>query len=309
MRFVAILTSIGFVTVVGQGAVYGQGAPLCMGRTATIIGTDAPDRIYGTVGSDVIIALGGDDFIDGAPLGGLAGQPDYLCGGDGDDQIISHAVSRLSGGAGDDHFEALEGVVSYEDAPSSIRIEPSDDEAAVDPEYEATGWGRDTFYVGLVVVGSRHDDVILGSNSRTLRFRGAAGNDRIRAARRISMPLDVDGGLGNDVINGGTEPDVIRGGSGSDRINGWGRNDTLAGQQGNDVVLGGSGNDLVRGGAGRDRLDGGRGRDGIEGGTGDDLLFGGAAVDLLNGGNGRDRGDGGPARDRCVSIELPKRCP
>jgi Tol biopolymer transport system component len=54
----------------------------CGGRRATIIGTQASERILGTKRADVIVGLGGKDKI----FGGKGN--DRLCGGDGKDKLI-----------------------------------------------------------------------------------------------------------------------------------------------------------------------------------------------------------------------------
>ena len=46
-------------------------APTCKGRDVTILGTDGPDNVRGTNQRDVILALDGDDRIDGR-----GGRPD-----------------------------------------------------------------------------------------------------------------------------------------------------------------------------------------------------------------------------------------
>ncbi len=59
-----------------------QQAPLvCLGRYATIIGTEGNDDLQGTSSNDVIVGLGGDDGIDGG------GENDFLDGGLGFDTI------------------------------------------------------------------------------------------------------------------------------------------------------------------------------------------------------------------------------
>jgi Tol biopolymer transport system component len=58
----------------------------CGGRPATIVGSDAGEKLKGTAGPDVIVANGGNDRIKG-----LAGR-DRICGGAGRD--------RLAGGKG-----------------------------------------------------------------------------------------------------------------------------------------------------------------------------------------------------------------
>src|SRR4051794_30895218 len=60
----------------------------CGGPRATIIGTQAGEKISGTKHADVIVALGGNDKVSGK------GASDRICGGDGKD--------KLSGGSGND---------------------------------------------------------------------------------------------------------------------------------------------------------------------------------------------------------------
>jgi Ca2+-binding RTX toxin-like protein len=64
--------------------------PTCGGKTATIVGTSAADRLVGTKHADVIAGLGGGDTVTGL------GKGDVICGGAGRD--------HLSGGAGADHL-------------------------------------------------------------------------------------------------------------------------------------------------------------------------------------------------------------
>jgi uncharacterized protein len=95
-----------------------RGAPQCLGREATIVGTRGDDRIEGTRGADVIVARGGDDRIE-ADRGDdviCAGRgDDRVEGDDGDDEIDAgrgddrvdgdDGDDRLSGGRGDDHLD------------------------------------------------------------------------------------------------------------------------------------------------------------------------------------------------------------
>ena len=72
-------------------------SPTCLGKKATIIGTDEADDLVGTDGPDVILALDGDDAVDA--LGG----DDVICGGDGRDELQGgDGDDVLSGGGGDD---------------------------------------------------------------------------------------------------------------------------------------------------------------------------------------------------------------
>jgi Ca2+-binding RTX toxin-like protein len=72
--------------------------PTCDGRTATIVGTDGPDRLTGTPHQDVIVGFGGDDTIDGA------GSADIVCAGDGDDTVAVVGGS-VHGGPGNDDIK------------------------------------------------------------------------------------------------------------------------------------------------------------------------------------------------------------
>jgi Ca2+-binding RTX toxin-like protein len=111
-------------------------------------------------------------------------------------------------------------------------------------------------------------DVVLGS-----------GHDVVVIASNITVPVEINGGDGNDFLAGGGGPSTLIGGNG---------NDILWGAAGDDVLLGGSGNDDLFGGGGNDALVGGTGNDIVTGGAGRDLLIGSQHQDLLVGGNGED---------------------
>lgn len=63
-------------------------AVLCSGKVTTMVGTDGPDELTGTLEADVIAGLNGDDVISG-----LAGE-DIVCAGGGADHVL--------GGSGND---------------------------------------------------------------------------------------------------------------------------------------------------------------------------------------------------------------
>lgn len=164
-----------------------------------------------------------------------------------------------------------------------------------------------------VIVGSRFDDTISGSNqARVERFRGGLGNDRISG-------LD-----GPDVFDEDAAPngaDTFNGGAGIDRIdysrrfnrvdvtlNNVLRDDGEAGE--NDFVdpnvntiVAGSGDDSLSGSAGANEIDGGGGKDSIRGGEGDDRIIGGSGAGdlvLAEGGNDTvDVSDGSVDRAFC----------
>ncbi len=113
---------------------------------------------------------------------------------------------------------------------------------------------------------------------------GGAGNDRLIINNELTIPAEIYGnsgndlilsGLGDDFLDGGYDDDVIYGYNGKDMIYGQSGSDVLYGMGGADVLLGGAGDDLMYGGGGRDLLIGGTGLDRLFGETGDDLLIGG----------------------------------
>jgi Ca2+-binding RTX toxin-like protein len=97
--------------------------PTCNGLAATIVGTEGPDGPFnenpkthllkGTPGRDVIVGLGGGDFLTGGPgndvICGGDGR-DWLDGGKGKDTLFGEAGSdALTGGTGKDRCEGGKG--------------------------------------------------------------------------------------------------------------------------------------------------------------------------------------------------------
>jgi CSLREA domain-containing protein len=81
-----------------------QPPAMCLGRNATIQGTNGPDRLTGTGKADVIAGLGGDDTIRG--LGGK----DRICAGAGDDRSSGQGgADQIRGEAGDDRLKGQGG--------------------------------------------------------------------------------------------------------------------------------------------------------------------------------------------------------
>lgn len=96
-------------TLLGPTAAHG-GSAMCHGKTATIVGTNADDDLFGTPGRDVIQAKGGFDAVHGLRGNDLicgGGEPDALWGGRGNDalhggQDSPEAEDNLYGGPGTD---------------------------------------------------------------------------------------------------------------------------------------------------------------------------------------------------------------
>lgn len=82
------------------GAYELQKAKKCLGKRATVMGTQGNDVLAGTSGRDVFVALGGRDRIKGR------GGADRLCGGAGRDKLRgSGGRDRMVGGAGRDNCD------------------------------------------------------------------------------------------------------------------------------------------------------------------------------------------------------------
>jgi|GEM_PF-7094993 len=118
-----------------------------------------------------------------------------------------------------------------------------------------------------------------------------------------SVPSEVHGGDGDDIIIGGSGDDVLYGGHGEDAIEGNEGSDTIEGNGGPDTIKGGDGVDNLYGNAGNDTIEGGEGGDFIWGGTHHDVIEGGPGADKLYGDGGDDSLDGGQDRDELKGGE------
>ncbi len=106
----------------------------------------------------------------------------------------------------------------------------------------------------LVTAGS-HSTYTVQLNSTTLTgfsangrivVYGGDGDDIIQVATGITLPTELYGGNGNDLIKGGNGGSNIEvGGPGDDLLDGGGQRDLLFGGGGNDALVGGSSNDLL----------------------------------------------------------------
>jgi Ca2+-binding RTX toxin-like protein len=86
-----------------------------------------------------------------------------------------------------------------------------------------------------------------------------AGDDQVRVASSVSIPVTMRGGSGRDLLAGGSGPDKLYGGAGPDKLVGHDGNDVLAGGDRADQLYGGPGDDVLKGGAGMDILSPGPG--------------------------------------------------
>lgn len=88
------------------------------------------------------------------------------------------------------------------------------------------------------------------------------GNDLVDV-KKVALPVEIDGGAGNDTIYGGLAGDTLLGGEGDDRLYGGDGNDSLTGGAGVDLLQGQNGDDWIDGhdGAPKEKISGGAGVD------------------------------------------------
>jgi hypothetical protein len=156
------------------------------------------------------------------------------------------------------------------------------------------------------------DVIVCGGEIGSAVVAGSEGPDVIDLSG-IPVPVEADGGAGDDALQGGGVRNTLSGGAGVDQVagaagddllKGGDDDDLLVGRKGKDVEFGGIGDDILQGGAGSgdtlfgdagaDLLEGGAGVDTLVGAAGDDVLAGGAGVDDLTPGSGDDAVLSGP---------------
>lgn len=257
-----------------QGGELERQAPVCGGRSATIVGTADADKLTGTRGPDVIVGLGGPDRIAGR------GGRDVLCGGKGSDDLAGNrAADRLFGGL--DHRGYYDPDViligdTLSGGPGSDRINPGQDPRETYCEGgpcnrpdelsfkraehgvrvrlnggHARGEGHDTFSGRrLGVVGSRFSDHVWGTDMRNT-FDLGKGADVVRArAGDDSIWTDPDRRAWQD-----DAMDKVWAGSGRDHVYSNGGIDTVfGGPDGDTLTDEGSTVDYLRAGAGSDAI-------------------------------------------------------
>lgn len=295
----------------------------CMGRAATIVGTDGPDAIVGTPGPDVISAGDGNDQVSGR------GGADVICGGRGDDTLYGGAnADRINGDAGTDALVGGRGAdrllggygndtILGQGEDDELRSGPGDvsvmeggtgndlllGEGLLDVASFVTsansikaslkagtafGQGSDILTGLEGIIGSPFGDDLQGGPGLSLLI-GEAGDDTLRGAGPTSLSLatyiTADGPVSADLA-AGTARDGTAGQAGHDRLV------NLLG------VVGGPFADTLSGSYVIELLLGMEGNDTLNGRGGDDFLFGMEGNDRLRGGDGNDRLDGGDGSDR-----------
>lgn len=245
IRFAMLAALLVAAAFAAQAVAAGGGAEAeeearCMGRLATIVGTEGDDVIHGTPGRDVIDGGNGNDEI----FGSLAN--DLICGGPGDDVI--------HGGRGNDDLQGATGA-------DRVFGDLGDDKVVGGPGADDDVSGG----LGIDVVngGPGNDDLVHGDYGYD-RMSGGAGIGDI-----ASFATAVAGGKGSGVWASLRAHRAY--GDGHDKLFGF---ESLEGSAFRDTLVGnGQAND-INGGPGDDTLIGGGGSDTLEGGQGSDKCSG-----------------------------------
>ena len=182
--------------------------PKCFGKNVTILGTDGWDHLIGTEGTDVMHGLAGDDGLT-SWLGIIhPDRRDFICGGDGNDDMRPGVGSDfVDGGRGADQADGFKGNDTLLGGPGPDRLNGSFGEDTMDG-----GPGNDLFF------NTSGDEPDI--------FIGGEGNDSVRAFGFASFGQDlISGGEGDDWLEAtGAEhhaespgaPDTVDGGPGWD---------------------------------------------------------------------------------------------
>jgi Ca2+-binding RTX toxin-like protein len=292
---------------------------------ATLYGTEGNDTLDGS-GYDVVLALGGNDFVqDGEGPGsidagsgndtiaGLAGgygsvDDDTMTGGSGRDsfQVTDQALN--------DYFDTLISRGSWSDTITDFQAGQNGDVIV---------WSdalRSAYFDGQVRLHETETGTAL-----QLLMGGKPGYSKYEfydyqwvtlvdlldvhkadlVSSNSSRPIDLS--PQNDFLQGTSGNDLLNGGFGDDILVGAAGRDTLWGGAGNDTLKGGSGDDQMTGGYGDDELIGADGNDTMSGGSENDLIYGGAGNDKITGDDGRDTIYGGTGDDRIDGGNSPNR--
>jgi Ca2+-binding RTX toxin-like protein len=312
--------ALGFTSVLVLGIIAAPAAaarPRCFGERATIVGTNRSEIIVGTPDEDVIVALGGADEIRGGKRGDLicAGKGadlvhggrgvDLIFGEQGDDALYGDGggFNQVVPGPGDDFVDAGPAggdEVIYLDASGGI---DGNLETGV-----VTGHGTDEVVNTEWLIGSEHDDTLVGFLDDHDVMFGAGGDDSLDSNGTAPDVTDfMAGGAGDDLLTGSPaghevivewsmsqfypvlEPfvgplsvNLVAGtltGHGSDTLvdiegsEGSDLDDVMIGNdEFNEFVLMLGGDDTVEAAGGDDVVDGGDDADDLDGGSGIDLL-------------------------------------
>ena len=227
-----------------------------------IIGDDGNDELSGGVGDvEALLGARGDDRILGGP--GIADVASYLTASAGIDADLTAgtAVNTAPAGDGNDTLagvESLQGSAHNDVLTGNAKLNFLSGVAGDDGDDRLDGLGG--FDLATFFDADLPLDVQLavdcdGQASATVGCAKGQGTDELTRIEGIA------GGPLNDAIGGDSRSNVFFGGDGNDELVGSGQSDSLNGEAGDDLVGGSNGDDVVSGDAGDDDLDGGPGSD------------------------------------------------
>jgi Ca2+-binding RTX toxin-like protein len=180
-----------------------------------------------------------------------------------------------------------------------VTLGPGDDLLSIRGAEGPDAVGLGTAGINLDTTESSGDPDVALDGVEEVAVQLGGGDDRLTGSEDlgtgepVELPLEVDGGLGDDEVVGGALGDRLVGSLESDVLDGAGGDDEVIGDDGRDRVGGGDGDDLLDAGGDDDVVAGGPGDDRERGGDGDDAFRQEAAdgADRLEGGPGLDRAD------------------
>jgi Ca2+-binding RTX toxin-like protein len=166
-------------------------APTCFGRTVTIMGTPGDDNLVGQGGvADVINGLGGNDIISGGAFyfddDNPGNEPDYLCGGRGDDNISgSPGDDHINGGDGNDRVRGNNGSDVEQGNDGNDRVgSGSFADLGVRPDIMRGGQGADEIFGDWghdTLEGGAGPDHIVDEECDSTTIHGNGGDDSIES--------------------------------------------------------------------------------------------------------------------------------
>ncbi len=295
--------------------------PIVNGSTY-ITGTAASETFNGTLASrfEAFYAGAGNDTL-------TAGSGDRLAGGDGVDLfVIPHGVT----GAAIVDLQPGEKIAIAGVTPTLLDyIEETISDFGTATNLATTRITSGSANFVVVKISETVIAVFVDSlNENAIGARFTIENSNLGAIDHLTfiaapagllpstVPQQLQGTSGSDVLVGGLGGDTLQGLGGQDTINGGSGDDViyalaapgnaaatgtgqtyLRGDDGNDSITGSSSFDDINGNVGNDTCMGGDGGDYVVGGKDNDLLFGEGGDDLVYGNLGDDTCDGGDGAD------------
>lgn len=170
--------------------------------------------------------------------GSLSGSHAYATGGQ---FTITVTLSDNHGGIASGATTALVSGVGVVDGTLYVIGTPSNDQVHISKKDEQ-------LKVQASFLPGNHVAFFSLQGVERIVVRLGGGNDEATIANNVHLPVLLDGGWGDDVLQAGGGPTIVMGGAG---------NDLLLGGKGRDLIIGGTGADVLYGGANQNILIGG----------------------------------------------------